>query len=318
MGQVSSELTVGSCFAGIGGIDLGLEAAGGFRTIWHSEISPAACRVMATQFPDSEPLGDIAALTQGMLPPPPAQVLAGGPPCQGISKGNAWGRAGLADPRSGLFHIYAELIDQVRPEWVVMEQVTGLLTSGSTPGDDYATVTRTYKELGYAIDLVVVNSLAYVPQTRERLIFVGHHDQEAASSALLPLKQDGACHPDQGRPTRRRPATNVGVGAHIYRKSRRPASNVDGETWVEADYANTLTLNDVGVSRATVLIVDESGAPRVLTPEEWEGCHGFPSGWTEAAGSDTDRWQVLGNAVSPPVAQRIGDGINLTIGRDSA
>jgi DNA (cytosine-5)-methyltransferase 1 len=303
-------LTVGSCFAGIGGIDLGLEAAGGFRTIWHSEIKPAACRVMADRFPESEPLGDITALTEGMFPPPPADVIVGGPPCQGISKGNAWGRAGLADPRSGLFHTYAELIDIVRPEWVVMEQVTGLLSSGPTPGDDYATVLNTYKELGYAIDIAVVNSLAYVPQTRERLIIVGHREQEAATRALLPLKQDGACHPDEGRPTRRRAATRVGTGAHIYRKSRRPAHDQDGETWVEADYANTLTLNDVGVSRATVVVLDDLGRPRVLTPEEWEGCHGFPRGWTAAAGGDVDRWQALGNTVSPPMAQRIGTGIN--------
>lgn len=299
-------LTVGSCFAGIGGLDLGLEAAGGFQTVWHSEIKPAAGRVMAAQFPDSEVLSDITALTDGFFPPPPVDVLAGGPPCQGVSKGNAYGRRGLADPRSGLFHNYAHVIDLVQPEWVVMEQVTGLLTSG----DDWATVRNTYKELGYEIAVAVVNSLTYVPQTRERLIIVGNRDHDAATRALLPLIKDGACNPSEGRPTRRRPPADFGSGPRIFRKSRRPASNLDGETWVPADYANTLTLNDVGVSRATVLVLDDHGRPRVLTPEEWEGCHGFPRGWTVAAGTDADRWGCLGNAVSPPVAQRIGDGIN--------
>lgn len=302
-------LTVGSCFAGIGGIDLGLEAAGPFRTVWHSEIRPASNRVMAARFPDSEPLGDINALVDGFFPPPPVDVVAGGPPCQGISKGNAFGRKGLEDPRSRLFHTYAEVIDRVQPTWVVMEQVTGLLTSGPNPGDDFQTVKDTYKELGYAIDLAVVNSLAYVPQTRERLIFVGHREQEAATHALLPLKQDGACHPDQGRPTRRRGAPATTPGAHIFRKSRRPASNLDGETWVVGDYANTLTLNDVGVSRATVIVLDSTGRPRVLTPEEWEGCHGFPVGWTDAELTDVERWETLGNTVSPPIAERVGVGI---------
>lgn len=309
-----SALTVGSCFAGIGGFDLGLESAGGFHTIWHSEVSPAACRVMADKFPNSEPLGDIRSLTEGLFPPPAVDVLVGGPPCQGISVGNSYGRLGLADSRSGLFHAYADVINLVQPRWVVMEQVTGLLTSGPNPGDDYATVIDTFKELGYAIDLAVVNSLTYVPQTRERLYIVGHRDADAATGALLPLIQDGAVHPDQGRPPRRRPATQDAGGAGIYRKSRRPASVEDGETWVPADYANTLTLNDVGVSRATVIVLDEAGAPRVLTPEEWEGCHGFPTDWTKAAGDDQHRWAALGNAVSPPIAQRIGAGIRAVEG----
>lgn len=303
------KLSVGSCFAGIGGIDLGLEAAGGFETRWWSDIKPAACRVMAAQFPDAEPLGDISAITSGLWPPPPVDVIAGGPPCQDVSKGNAWGRQGLAGARSGLFHTYADLIDQVRPTWVVMEQVTGLLTSGARSGADYQTVLSTFKELDYAVVAVVVNSLAYVPQTRERLILVGHRDHEAATRAVLPLLEDGARDPREGRPTRRRPAAEDGPGPRIYRKSRRPASNLDGETWVPADYANTLTLNDVGVSRATVVVLDDNDQPRVLTPEEWEGCHGFPRGWTVAAGNDADRWSVLGNAVSPPVAMRIGQGI---------
>jgi site-specific DNA-cytosine methylase len=301
-------LTMGSCFAGIGGIDLGFEAAG-IQTVWHSEINPAASRVMTERFPDSESLGDIRTVVGGMFPPTAVHVVGGGPPCQDVSIANSFGRAGLGGSRSSLFHVYAELIDLVQPQWVVMEQVTGLLTSGRTPGADYATVLNTFKELGYEIDLRVVNSLAYVPQTRERLIIVGSREPGAATRALLPITEDGAVHPGEGRPTRRRPTGPDAAGAGIYRKSRRPAHNQDGETWIEADYANTLTLNDVGVSRATVIVVDRAGMPRVLTPEEWEACHGFPAGWSLPAGSDADRWRTLGNAVSPPVAYRIAQGI---------
>lgn len=302
-------LKVGSCFSGVGGFDLGLEAAGGFETVWYSDISPAANRVMADRFPRAQPLGDIRTLTAGLFPPPPVDVLAGGPPCQGISKGNAYGRHGLADPRSALFHEYADLVALLQPTWVVMEQVTGLLTSGPAKGDDYRTVTDTYRTLGYETSVLVVNSLAYVPQTRERLVFIGHRDPGAAPRALLPLRKDGARHPDEDRPPRRRPSPAVEDCAGIYRKGRRPGSNTDAETWVPTDYAPTLTLNDVGVSRATVIVIDAAGRPRVLTPEEWEACHGFPTGWTIAAGTDAARWAALGNAVSPPVAERIGAGI---------
>lgn len=298
-------LTIGSAFAGIGGIDLGLEASGVGQTKWYSETNPAALRVMAHRFPDAQNLGSIVDLVQGMFPPEPVDLLAGGPPCQDISKANSFGRRGLEGAKSSLFYAYAELIDLMRPRWVVMEQVTGLLSSG----DDWRVVRKTFKEFGYEIAVVVVNSLTYVPQTRERLIIVGNREPGAAARALLPLREDGGRDPSSVRPPKRAPARQPEDGTLIYRKSRRPAHDQDGETWINADYANTLTLNDVGLSRATVIIVDSTGRPRVLTPEEWEGCHGFPAGWTLAAGSDVDRWNRLGNTVSPPMIKRLGDGI---------
>ena len=309
-------MKVGSCFAGIGGIDLGLEVHG-MTTVWHSEIAPGARRVMAHRFPDSAPQGDIRAMVDGLFGPPPADLVAGGPPCQGISIGNSAGRLGLEDSRSGLFHMWADLLGMVRPDWFVMEQVTGLLTSGPSPGDDYRAVMDRLKGLGYVVAIRAVNSLRYVPQTRERLIIVGHRDPRAAERALLPITRDGARHPDQGRPPRRRTPTRSPGGPGVYRKSRRPAHNGDGESWVLTDYTNTLTLADVGLVRATTLVLDVHGRPRILTPEEWEAAHGFPPGSTVAAGSDNSRWETLGNAVSPPVAERVGRGIALVEGLET-
>lgn len=302
-------LTVGSCFSGIGGIDLGLEAAGIGETIWHSEINKAANRVMAHQFPNSKPLGDISHLASGAVSIPAVDIIAGGPPCKDISKGNAYGRLGLAGVQSGLFHDYAEVIRHTQPRWFVMEQVTGLLSSGATRGADYALILQVFKELGYDIAAVHANSRRYVPQSRDRLYFVGCREPGAAARALLPLLQDGARHIDPNSSAQRVTPPRVAPSPGCYRKGRRPANNTDGESWVAADYANTLTAFDVGQVRATVIVIDRLGRPRILTPQEWEGCHGFPAGWTVAAGSDRDRWTTLGNAVSPPVSQRIGDGI---------
>ena len=303
-------LTVGACFAGIGGIELGLESTGGFNAVWHSEVDPHARRVLAARFPNSQPQGDIRALVDGLIPPPEVDVLTGGPPCQGVSKANAHGRRGLEDERSGLFHAYARLVGLLQPTWVVMEQVTGLLTSGHPPGADYDTVTRTYREMGYDPAIVAVDSLTYVPQARTRLVFVGHRDHRTASRAVLPLIEDGARHPRESGPRRpRHDAADTESGPRIYRKSRRARNDTDHESWVRADYANTLTLSDVGTARATVIVLDEQDRPRILTPQEWEACHGFPRGWTTPAGSDAHRWALLGNAVSPPVMQRVGVGI---------
>ena len=302
-------LTVGSCFAGIGGLDLGLEATGGFVTSWHSEINGPALAVMAARFPDAQPLGDIEAIAYGLIPPPPVDLIAGGPPCQGISAANSYGRKGLADHRSRLFHAYADLIDQTRPRWVVMEQVPGLLTSGDPPGTDYRTVTDTFRELGYAIGPRIVNTRTYAPQNRARILIVGNRDPFAVARAVLPHPGPGESDPRPDEPTRRETPDPPTRRPPIYRKSRRPQTNTDAETWVEAEYTNTLTVSDVGTSRATVLVVDTNGRPRILTPDEWELAHGFPAGWTEPAGSDAHRWALLGNAVSPPVAEAVGLGI---------
>lgn len=305
-------LRAGSCFAGVGGFDLGLEAAGLTETVWHSEILRACNAVLAARFPNAEALGDIETLTDGLFAPEPVELLSGGPPCQNISKGNAFGRLGLAGIKSGLFHSYAEVVRLTQPRWLLMEQVTGLLTSGETRGADFAVVLAAFRELGYELAVVHVNSRRYVPQSRDRLLIVGNRDLRAARRAVLPLLRDGGRPVEEGGPQPQRLNTTGASGSPApgcFRKSRRPASDTDAERWVEANYANTLTLFDIGHVRATVLVVDSAGRPRILTPEEWEGCHGFPRGWTEPAGSDADRWKALGNAVSPPVAQRLGEGI---------
>jgi DNA (cytosine-5)-methyltransferase 1 len=297
-------LTVGSVFAGIGGIDLGLTNAGDFSTRWYSETDSAALRVMQAHYPDAGSLGDVRFLSKHATP---VDVLVGGPPCQDISTANASGRKGLKGARSGLFHAYMALVETITPRWVVMEQVPGLMTSNN--GNDLFTVLAAFERQGYEVAGVTADSLAYVAQRRRRLVFVAHRHVRAAARALLPLTQDGAGHLGAKLTTREAPARRAADSPLVYRKSRRAQSVNDPETWVSAWYCNTLTHNDRGESRATVIVLDKHGRPRVMTPVEWERAHGFPDDWTALAGSDSDRYRLLGNAVSPPVAERVGAGI---------
>lgn len=302
--MVTDVLTVGSVFAGIGGIDLGLSRAGAFDTRWYSEVDPAALRVMQAHYPHAESLGDVRFLAKHASP---VDVLVGGPPCQDLSKANASGRKGLKGSRSGLFYAYMDALSTLTPRWVVMEQVPGLMTSND--GKDLVAVLSAFERQGYEVAGVVADSLAYVAQRRRRLVFVAHRHVRAAARALLPLTQDGAGHLGAKLPAREAPARPAPDSPHVYRKSRRAQSVNDPETWVSAWYCNTLTHNDRGESRATVIVLDKHGRPRVMTPVEWERAHGFPDDWTALAGSDSDRYRLLGNAVSPPVAERVGAGI---------
>jgi len=110
---------LGSLFSGIGGLELGLERAGLGHTIWQIEKDPEARRVLAHHWPNVTRYEDVN--TVGVLLERP-DLLCGGFPCQDISKANQSGR-GLAGARSGLWYQFERLADELRPEWIVVENV---------------------------------------------------------------------------------------------------------------------------------------------------------------------------------------------------
>lgn len=130
-------LRVGSLFSGYGGLDLAIEQVFDARTIWFSEINEPVARVFAHHWPDAPNLGDITAINWSEVEP--VDVLCGGFPCQDVS---TVGRmAGLAPgTRSGLWAHMATAIEALRPEWVVIENVRGLVSAPATrqrsEGDD--------------------------------------------------------------------------------------------------------------------------------------------------------------------------------------
>lgn len=115
-------LTFGSLFAGIGGFDLGLERAG-MKCVWQVEIDPYCRRVLAKHWPDVPKWDDVRTFTgEGFERP---DLICGGFPCQDISL--AGGRAGLTGERSGLWSEFARIVRLLRPSYVVVENVPGIL-----------------------------------------------------------------------------------------------------------------------------------------------------------------------------------------------
>ncbi|WP_456301690.1 DNA cytosine methyltransferase [Nocardia farcinica] len=110
----------------------------GSSMAWHSEVDPAAARVLAHHWPDVPNFGDITAVDWAAVPP--VDVLTGGFPCQDVSA--AGRRAGLGEgTRSGLWSHMAEAIAVLRPRYVLIENVRGLLSAkaavrGVEPGPD--------------------------------------------------------------------------------------------------------------------------------------------------------------------------------------
>src|SRR5215831_9611163 len=113
-------LTVGSLFSGIGGFDLGLERAG-LRTAWFCESDPYCRRVLAKHWPGVPIHPDVRGLRG--VDVEPVDILCGGFPCTDLSV--AGRGAGLTSERSGLWFEFGRLIRELRPRYVVVENVPG-------------------------------------------------------------------------------------------------------------------------------------------------------------------------------------------------
>lgn len=125
-----SELRIGSLFSGYGGLDLAVEHVFNAKTVWFSELNEPVARVFSRHWPDVPNLGDITTIDWSQVEP--VDILIGGFPCQDVS---------TVGKRSGLWAHMAAAIDVLQPEWVVIENVRGLLSSPATrtpaEGDDH-------------------------------------------------------------------------------------------------------------------------------------------------------------------------------------
>jgi DNA (cytosine-5)-methyltransferase 1 len=177
---------IGSLFTGAGGLDLAVEQVFGGTTVWMSEFEPAARKVLEHNFPGVLQLGDITQIDWRKVPP--VDILTGGFPCQDVSAAGL--RAGITDgTRSGLWSYFAEAIDILRPEFVVIENVRGLLSAKATHreeathGEDsqdipvkaMARVLADLSDLGYDAKWATVAAGSVgAPHKRERVFILAY------------------------------------------------------------------------------------------------------------------------------------------------
>lgn len=170
-------MRVVSVFSGIGGFDLGFERAG-MDIIAHGEIDSHASRILARHWPDVENLGDITNVRSI----PDCDVFCGGFPCQDVSV--AGRRAGLDGKRSGLWFEYLRLVEDALPQWVVIENVPGLLSSNG--GADFAVILQGLVKCGYGVVWRVLDAQYFgLAQRRKRLFIVGHLGDGRAAQVLF-------------------------------------------------------------------------------------------------------------------------------------
>lgn len=257
-----------SLFSGIGGFDLAFERAH-IDVVGQAEIEPSCQAVLAKYWPKVERYTDVKD-----VPKVKADLICGGFPCQDISV--AGKRAGLSGDRSGLWYEFARILDESRPEWCLIENVPGLLSSND--GRDMGAVLGTLSDLGYGFAYRVLDAQHFgVPQRRRRVFIVGClGDARSAGQVLLERPRgDGDPGPSDTpgatsagtvgsgtSPTGRDLLADTGVVSALsarmgtaghgdvanaqagslipYRKAQSAHHPDDCERWEEAEYTNTL------------------------------------------------------------------------------
>lgn len=186
-------LTFLDFFSGVGGFRHGLELAG-MKCIGFCEKDKFARKSYEAMYDTRGEWfhDDITTIDPTRLPK--ADLWCAGSPCQNVSI--AGKRAGLYGERSGLFFTFVELIksqkEEDKPEWVLLENVKGLLSSGG--GRDYLDYLSILDESGYDLEWQVFNSKDYgVPQNRERIYTIGHLRRKGRRQ-VLPLSRESSNH----------------------------------------------------------------------------------------------------------------------------
>lgn len=174
-------------FSGIGGFSLGLERTGGFETVAFCEIEEFPRRVLAKHWPNVPCYRDVRELTAERLAGDgihDINVITGGFPCQDLSV--AGKGLGLAGERSGLWSEIARLIREIRPLYVIVENVANLLAGPpEQPGGWFGRVLGDLAECG--LDAEWRNIPAWtlgLPHERQRVWLVAHAKQERWAGIL--------------------------------------------------------------------------------------------------------------------------------------
>lgn len=281
-------MQVAGLFAGIGGFESGLTAAG-HSTILLCDNDPYATAVLRRRFPDVAHDADIAELKRL---PSGTDVVAAGFPCQNLSM--AGDKAGLDGTKSSVVDHVFRLLRHDPVPWVLIENVYFMLHLAK--GAAMERILGSLEELGYQWAYRVVDSRAFgLPQRRRRVFIVATTNGDPRDVLL---------------------ADNVTPSARYPLDMTRPIAFY----WTEGRSGNGLTTDatpplkagsSLGIPSPPAVLLPTG---RVVTPpiEVVERLQGFPPRWTSPLRGQAarHRWRLVGNAISVPVAQWIGNRLS--------
>ncbi len=307
-----SQYTVGSMFAGIGGICMGFRDAG-CKLVWANEIDKYACITYRLNFGDDYLVeGDIQEIKSKDIPS--FDILTAGFPCQAFSSVGLLG--GFDDPRGNLFFETARVAKAIQPRVLFLENVANLVTHDE--GNTFKVIIETLNELNYFVTWQVMNAKEYgdLPQQRNRIYIVAFKNESDINRFRFPEKIDLT-----------RTAFDL-----FDKEKKEDKYYMDGHRmWSRMmEYMDkrdrVYRFTDWGLSRSregicpTLLAAMGSRFERIpffyddysvrlLTPRECARLQGFPESYQFPNKYEKQIYKQIGNSVAVPVVRRIAQNI---------
>ena len=316
-------------FAGIGGFRLGMESAS-HKCIGFCEIDKfARASYKAIHNTEGEiELHDITEVTEEEIRNiGHVDVICGGFPCQAFSIAGA--RRGFEDTRGTLFFEIARFASILKPQYLFLENVKGLLNHDK--GDTFEVILSALDELGYDVEWQVLNSKNFgVPQNRERVFIIGHFRGERTRN-VFPIGRNTEQVDELPREnittnTLTARYTAVGNGSYIIESEQKKIKikEATSQGYAEAEVGDSVNLSHpnsktrrgrVGKQIANTLLTGESQGVvepdfriRKLTPRECWRLQGFPD-WAfdkaQEVNSNSQLYKQAGNSVTVNVIAAI-------------
>jgi DNA (cytosine-5)-methyltransferase 1 len=338
--MASSKPLVIDLFCGAGGMSTGFEMAG-FEVILGIEYIDTYAETFANNHKTAETIcGDIREVSvdqvKDIIGDRKVSVICGGPPCQGFSGA---GRRDNKDPRNSLFMDFIRMVDGVKPDYFVMENVPGILTMKNEKGLAVIEIIKEeFKKIGYNVQWEKLIAADYgVPQKRRRVIFIGSKDDKNFP-IVYPKKTHGENVNSKGQskldvgiepvkewlgagtvliPKDEVPAIYFHTQKMIdgfRRRKERNKMNGKGFGWqlIKLDKPCYTLSARYWKDGADALVYYSENEVRMLTEDECALIQTFPKKY-KFAGSKRDKYTQVGNAVPCLMAKAIAKQLLLNI-----
>ena len=299
-------------FAGIGGMRIGFETAGG-QCVYSNEWNKYSQQTYFANFGE-QPEGDITQVDESEIPN--HDILVAGFPCQpfsiaGVSKKNSMGRAtGFEDKTQGtLFFDVCRILKKKRPKAFLLENVKNLCSHDK--GRTFQVIVESLEELNYKVFYAVLDGQNFVPQHRERIFIVGFDEERYGEKIdfdfnITPVEPKPIMRDILDKEVESKYTLSDKLWTYLqnYAAKHKAAGNGFGYGIAPLEGVSRTMSARYYKDGSEILIAQEGKNPRRLTPRECARLQGFPDTFKIPV-SDTQAYKQFGNSVVVPLVGNI-------------